>query len=161
MENNDTEIKSGLIATKENYDIIINDDKISFKCHEGNDMAEINIDELLDIIIKNVKTKPHVLALTNIDTKTIDVAEVERTYYFKNNRDVPIGVGEEFTINIKHPYPHNLIVIEEMYNIAKQAGDVVQVPLSYIEEAKKNIDERNVEFVKNFYQLTDGNLENN
>ncbi len=159
MENNDTEIKSGLIATKENYDIVINDDNISFKCHEGNSIAEMNIDELLDIIIKNVKTKPHVLALTNIDTKTIDVAEVERTYYFK--ADKVINEGEEFTINIKHPYPYNLMVIEEMYNIAKQAGDVVQVPLSYIEEAKKNIDERNVEFVKNFYQLTDENLENN
>lgn len=165
---NDTE-KKGLIAHKDNYDIIIDDNNISFECHEGNNTVSIDVDELLDIIIKNVKTKSHVLAITNVDTKTINVAEVERTFYFtadnvdelteKIKKDVA-DTGQ-FTINIKHPYPHNLMVIEEMYGLAKQAGDVVQVPLEYIDKAKENIDERNKEFVKNFYQIEDDKLENN
>ena len=168
METNDTE-KKGLIAHKENYDIIIEDNKISFKPNNSNDIAEIDVDELLDIIIKNVKTKSHVLAITNVDTNSIDVAEVERTFYFtadnvdelteKIKKDVA-DTGQ-FTINIKHPYPHNLMVIEEMYGLAKQAGDVVQVSLDYIDKAKENIDERNKEFVKNFYQIEDEKLENN
>ena len=164
---NDTE-SQGLIAHKENYDIIINDENISFKTNNG-ESVDIGTDELLDIIVKNVKSKPYILALTNVDTKTIAVADVERTFYFTaDNVDelterIKNQVNEtgQFTLNIKHPYPYNLMIIEEMYNIAKQSGSVVEVPLSLLEEAKENIDEKNKEFVKNFYQLEDEELKEN
>lgn len=169
MEKENNTETMGLIAHKEEYDIIINDDIITFKCHKGENRADIDVDELLDIIVKNVKSKPYILALTNVDTKTIAVADVERTFYFTaDNVDelterIKNQVNEtgQFTLNIKHPYPYNLMIIEEMYNIAKQSGSVVEVPLSLLEEAKENIDEKNKEFVKNFYQLEDEELKEN
>ena len=164
MKENDTE-SQGLIAQRGTYDIIINDDKITFKCHKGEDRAEINVDELIDIIIKNVKTKPYTLGLVNTETNTIAVAEVERTFYFKPdnvNQLVDKIKGEvesngEFTLNIKHPYPYNLLVIEEMYNIAKEAGPAILVSTDLLDQAKSNIDERNKKFVQDFYKLEENN----
>ncbi len=93
-----------------------------------------------------------VLSAAFVETDRINVVEVSRQLQVVTDRD--FKKGEIININYSHPYPIEFALIEEAWKIAslKKNTKVIELTAEYIEEVKKKIKPKMVDYMKSFYK---------
>ncbi len=122
---------------------------VKFTVIEGKEIV-LTADELVSTLVNQVNSE--VLSASFVETDRINVVEVSRQLQVVTDRD--FKKGEIININYSHPYPIEFALIEEAWKIAilKKDTKVIELTAEYIEDVKKKIKPKMVDYMKSFYK---------
>jgi hypothetical protein len=152
---NDIEVKE-LIAKRKGFTIKVNKKKesITFIVDKGIKEITLEADELLAIIYKQLKTKSIAVAMSNVDTKTIDMVQTKRRFNFR--ADKVIEKDEVFQVEFTQPVPYPIAVAEKMYNKCLVSGEFIEkISVEKYEENSQELDKEIKGFVESAYQIAE------
>ena len=126
---------------------------IKFTVVEGKEIV-LTADELISMLVNQVNSE--VLSAAFVETDRVNVVEVTRQIQARLDKDYQ--KGQVININYRHPYPIEFALIEEAWKIAviKKDTKVTELTIEYIEEVKKKIQPKMVDYMKKFYQSFKG-----
>ena len=151
-----SDTNKGAKLVKENYTIEIkySDEAIEkkllkFTVTNGNEII-LNANEIISMIVGQVNSE--VLSAAFVETNKVNVVEVGRQLQCKLDKDYK--KGDLININYTHPYPVEFAIIEEAFKIAKISPDtkVTELTAEFLEDVKKRITPKMIDFTKKFYQ---------
>ncbi len=122
---------------------------VRFTVVEGKEIV-LTADELVSMLVNQVNSE--VLSAAFVETDRINVVEVTRQLQCVLDRD--FKKGEIININYSHPYPIEFALIEEAWKIAilKKDTKAIELTAEYIEEVKKKIKPKMIDYMKKFYK---------
>ncbi len=122
---------------------------VKFTVVEGKEIV-LTADELVSMLVNQVNSE--VLSAAFVETDRINVVEVTRQLQCVLDKD--FKKGEIININYSHPYPIEFALIEEAWKIAilKKNTKVLELTSEYIEEVKKKIKPKMIDYMKKFYK---------
>lgn len=146
----------GLKLEKENFTVEVkySDEAVvkklvKFTVTKGNEIV-LSADEIISMLVNQVNSE--VLSAAFVETDRVNVVEVMRQIQCILDKDYK--KGDVININYSHPYPVEFAIIEEAFKIAQIYKDakVTELTSEYLEDVRKRISPKAIDFTKKFYQ---------
>jgi len=143
--------EKALVARKRDYTVEINFSEeaiknklVRFTATRRSKSFVISLEEIMELIIQNLNKE--YLGMSSIATSSMDFVDVVRTISGVCSKD--FKEGDEISFNFTVKTPLEVAVAEELYNMGKINGDVVEtVSTEKIKQAMKNIKDYQKEYV--------------
>jgi hypothetical protein len=148
-----------LIHESKDFDIIINHSEVAkekelfkFKAKKKDKTFEVPADTLLQIIADNFKQKDLATALMDVTQSVIPAVEARLPIHFIADKDYNKGDVVQFTAPII--LPAFIAHVMDAYKLAidNKENPVLPVPRATYEEAEKQFEAKNREFVETFWK---------